>query len=68
MVSAEEDWRTKGNNRHPRGRACLWIKLECGHYPVQRMVQLARDKTWKAPSRCWCLACEKGLSLEDEFK
>ncbi len=68
VVSAEEEWRTSGNNRFPRGRVCLWIKLECGHYPLQRMVRLNKDKTWKAPARCWCLACEKKLSVEDEFK
>lgn len=67
VVSAEEEWRTSGNRRFPRGRACLWIKLECGHYPVQRMVRLNKNKTWTAPKRCRCDACAKGLSIEDEF-
>jgi hypothetical protein len=67
VVSAQEEWRTSGNRRYPRGRAHLWIKLECGHYPVQRIVRLNKDKTWSAPSRCWCNACEKKLSIEQEY-
>lgn len=56
VVSAEEEWRTSGNRRHPRGRACLWIKLSCGHC-VQRMVRLSKDKTATAPKRARCDEC-----------
>lgn len=57
VVSAEEEWRTTGNRRFPRGRACMWLKLECGHYPVQRMVRLNRDKTVTPPKRVRCDEC-----------
>lgn len=56
VASAQEEWRTKGNRRHPRGRACLWIKLSCGHC-VQRMVRLSKDGTATAPSRARCDEC-----------
>lgn len=58
VVNAEEEWRTKGNNRFPRGRVCLWIHLDCCCYPEQRMVRLNRDKTWTAPKRLRCSSCE----------
>lgn len=67
VVSAEEEWRTVGNRRFPRGRACLWIKLECGHYPLQRMVRLHKDKTWTAPVRCRCSECGEKPTGDDKL-
>lgn len=56
VIRSEEEWRTSGNRRFPRGRACLWIKLDCGHC-VQRMVRLNKDKSVTAPQRAVCDQC-----------
>jgi len=61
VVSAEEEWRThpkRGQRSH--GRACLWIKLACGHYPQQRMVPLNREGTFTMPKRVRCDDCIPG--------
>ena len=59
VISAQEEWRTSGNDRFPRGRVCLWLKLACGHCE-QRMVQLTKDKTFVAPQSVKCSECEPG--------
>ena len=56
VVRSEEEWRTSGNRRFPRGRACLWIGLDCGHC-VQRMVRLNKDASVTAPRRAACDQC-----------
>ena len=66
VASVEEEWRTSthrvqrplgGRARVSFGRACLWLRLTCGHYPVQRMVPLDRDGNFKAPDRVRCSEC-----------
>lgn len=64
VVSFEEEWRTSGNRRFPRGRACLWIKLSCGHF-VQRMVRLNRDKTVTVSKRARCDECPVVIGSAD---
>lgn len=66
VASVEEEWRTSTHRRQrplggrPRvsyGRACLWIKPACGHYPVQRMVTLDKSGNFVAPARVRCPDC-----------
>jgi len=58
VAKAEEEWRTKRKLRS-RGRACLWLHLECGHYPVQRMVRVNEDGTVTPPRRVRCDECRR---------
>lgn len=66
VQSVEEEWRTStrrrqtplgGRARFSYGRVCLWIRLTCGHYPVQRMVKLDKGGTYVAPKRVRCKEC-----------
>ena len=62
VLKCSEEWRTQGNRRFPRGRVCVWLVLECeapdgGHHCEQRMIQLARDGTFTAPTRVRCSEC-----------
>lgn len=61
VIRVEEEWRTKprGWVRNLRGRACLWIGLECGHF-VQRMRPIQADGTWVAPTYVRCDDCGAG--------
>lgn len=65
VESWEEEWRTNtvrrqtpmgGRARWSFGRACLWIRLVCGHH-VQRMVSLNKDGSHRAPVRVRCSEC-----------
>lgn len=59
VLSGEEEWRTKplnGWTRRSRGRACLWLKLACGHYE-QRMASVQRDGSVKYPKKVRCHEC-----------
>ena len=66
VASVEEEWRTStrrrqtplgGRARFSYGRVCLWVKLTCGHYPVQRMVSLNKDGGYTPPARVRCTDC-----------
>lgn len=63
VTLAEEEWRTP-RTRRSRGRACLWCRKACGHYPVQRMAPLSRAGTWTAPTRVRCHECAVALGVE----
>jgi hypothetical protein len=64
VESFEEEWRTSTRRiqggMHGRrvsyGRACLWIRLQCGHH-VQRMVTLDREGRFTNPIKARCLEC-----------
>ena len=64
VESFEEEWRTHTRrvqggmhgHRVSYGRACLWLRLACGHC-AQRMVKLAKDGTCVAPKRAGCDQC-----------
>lgn len=60
VLRAEEEWRTRGNRRFPRGRVCLWLRLECGHCE-QRMRRLDRDGSFVAPKSVKCSECSNSL-------
>jgi len=63
VVSIEEEWRTAGRSsvghhgRRSYGRVCLWCKLACGHYPVQRMAKLDKRGGFVPPVRARCREC-----------
>ena len=66
VESIEEEWRTntfrvqhplRGPARRSYGRACLWIRKVCGHYPEQRMVKLDKDGRYKEPRSVRCDEC-----------
>jgi len=56
VIHSQEEWRTKGNRRFPRGRACLWLRLECGHCE-QRMRSLSRGGEYTVPKQVGCHEC-----------
>ncbi len=66
VASVEEEWRTNtrryqtpmgGPARISYGRVCLWIRLTCGHYPLQRMVPLDSRGHYTSPTRVRCPHC-----------
>ena len=59
--SFEEEWRTSGwrgvrPGGRSYGRACLWLRLACGHCE-QRMAALDRAGNFVAPRRVRCGEC-----------
>jgi hypothetical protein len=66
VESFEEEWRTHTRRvqgglhgrqvRVSYGRACLWVRLQCGHH-VQRMVTLDREGRFIEPVKARCSEC-----------
>jgi hypothetical protein len=65
VIGFVEEWRTStwrvqrpggGATRRSYGRACLHVRLACGHY-VQRMRPLDRAGNFKAPRAAECHQC-----------
>jgi hypothetical protein len=74
VESFEEEWRTNTRRvQHPMGgrarvsfgRACLHVRLVCGHY-VQRFAKLDRGGLFTAPTRARCDQCSGGRDAERE--
>ena len=62
----EEEWRTttrrsqrqRGRRCVSYGRACLWLRLACGHHE-QRMVRLDESGNFTPPASARCGQCSE---------